>query len=235
MRGAAATIIEVMPGQHADVGRDLPARVDQRLELAEHLAAADLHRADLGDRAVLRRPAGGLEVDDDERDVRQRRAEFLDRHLRGSGRAAVEKGTGRTVGRGNDTPVMPRRGRRPPGRVQTVARAGDEGASPGGSALIRTPSGPTGRCRGRPERRGGPMLPRSRWRTRGAASLVAVAVAALVLCRRRSGLPPIPATSPAAPPGCSTAGRWTSCRSARPRCRPGCRRSRARSPRPATR
>ena len=68
-------------GQHADVGRDRPAGVDQGLELAEHLAAADLHRADLGDRAVLRRAAGRLEVDDDERHVRQPGPELLDRHL----------------------------------------------------------------------------------------------------------------------------------------------------------
>src|SRR5215207_2741405 len=76
---------------------------------------------------------------------------------------------------------MPRRDRRPPGRVAAVARPGDEADSPGGSALFRTPSVPTGRCLGRPEHRGGPMLPRSPWRTRGAASLVAVAVSALVL------------------------------------------------------
>ena len=68
-------------GQHADVGRDLAAGVDQGLELAEHLAAADLDRADLGDRAVLRGAAGRLEVDDDERDVGQRRAELVDRDL----------------------------------------------------------------------------------------------------------------------------------------------------------
>jgi hypothetical protein len=41
-------------GQDADVGRDLAPGVDQRLELPEHRATANLDRADLGDRAVLR-------------------------------------------------------------------------------------------------------------------------------------------------------------------------------------
>ena len=36
-------------GEHGDEGRDLGAGVDQGLELAEHLAAAHLDRADLGD------------------------------------------------------------------------------------------------------------------------------------------------------------------------------------------
>ena len=39
-------------GQHRDERRDRHARVDQRLELAEHLAAAHLDRADLGDLAA---------------------------------------------------------------------------------------------------------------------------------------------------------------------------------------
>ena len=42
-----------MPGQRADAGRDPLARVDQRLELTEDLAAADLDRAELGDAAVV--------------------------------------------------------------------------------------------------------------------------------------------------------------------------------------
>ena len=70
-------------GEHGDEGRDLGARVDQRLELAEHLAAADLHRADLGDhRPALGRAAGGLEVDDTERDVAQRAAQLVESALR---------------------------------------------------------------------------------------------------------------------------------------------------------
>ena len=54
MRGAAATIIEVMPVSTLMYGGIAQPRVDQGLELAEDLAAADLHRTDLGDRAVLR-------------------------------------------------------------------------------------------------------------------------------------------------------------------------------------
>ena len=56
-------------GEHGDERRDRHAGVDERLEAAEAFAAAQLHRADLGDRAVARRGAGGLEVDDDERDL----------------------------------------------------------------------------------------------------------------------------------------------------------------------
>ena len=54
------------------------AGVDQRLELAEHLAAADLDRADLGDVGTGRAAAGGLEVDDDEGDRRQCGAELVE-------------------------------------------------------------------------------------------------------------------------------------------------------------
>ena len=50
------TIESVMPVSTLTNGRDRHPRVDQRLELAEHLAAADLHRADLGD---ARRPGRG--------------------------------------------------------------------------------------------------------------------------------------------------------------------------------
>ena len=78
-------------GQDADVGRDLPAGVDQRLELAEHLAAAHLDGADLGDRAVPRGAAGRLQVDHDEGDLRERRAQLLDRGL-DVARAGVEAG-----------------------------------------------------------------------------------------------------------------------------------------------
>ena len=80
------------PGEHADVGRDLVPGVHERLELAEHLPAADPDGADLGDRAVLRGAAGGLQVDDDERDVGQGSAQRLDRHLLvpGGGRAGAE-------------------------------------------------------------------------------------------------------------------------------------------------
>ena len=96
--------------------------VDEGLELAEHLPAADLDRADLGDRAVLRRAAGGLQVDDDERDVRQGvPSASIDtcsyRAAAGPAprRAARgEKGTGRTVNPTNDIPGT-RAHRRDPG------------------------------------------------------------------------------------------------------------------------
>ena len=66
------------PGQHRDHRRDRHAGVHERLEPAEQLAAAQLQRADLGDRVGARRPAGGFEVDDDERDFGERRAEIVE-------------------------------------------------------------------------------------------------------------------------------------------------------------
>ena len=54
-------------------------RIDQGGELADDLAAAHLDRTDLGDRVSVsvrggvRPRSGGLEVDDDERGVPQRR------------------------------------------------------------------------------------------------------------------------------------------------------------------
>ncbi len=68
-------------GEHGDHRRDGYARVHQRLERAEQLAAAQSQRTDLGDRVGARRRAGRLEVDDDERDLRQRRAEVVERLL----------------------------------------------------------------------------------------------------------------------------------------------------------
>ena len=65
-------------GEDGDERRDRLGRVDQRLELAEHLAAADLDRADLGDVAPAGAAAGGLEVDHDEGDRRQRGAELVE-------------------------------------------------------------------------------------------------------------------------------------------------------------
>jgi len=78
-------------GEHGDERRDRAVRAHQRLELAEHLAGLHLHRADLGDLAVGRRAAGGLEVDDDERDLAERGPELVEgglhrqrsRHSRG--------------------------------------------------------------------------------------------------------------------------------------------------------
>src|SRR5439155_4069362 len=63
------------PGQQRDERRDGCARVDQRLELAQHLAAADPDGTDLGDPRPARRTAGGLQVDHDELDVGQRSEE----------------------------------------------------------------------------------------------------------------------------------------------------------------
>ena len=70
-------------GEHRDERRDRHTRVDQRLELAEHLTGAHLDRADLGDLARLRRAAGGLEVDHHEGHVVQRGAELVEARLYG--------------------------------------------------------------------------------------------------------------------------------------------------------
>ena len=74
-------------GERDDVRRQPGARVDQRGQLAEQLAAAHLDRADLGDRVGVRRAAGGLQVEHDEGDLAQRRAQLVERELRG-GRGA---------------------------------------------------------------------------------------------------------------------------------------------------
>ncbi len=54
-------------GERLDVGGNHAAGFDQGGEFPEHLAAADLYRSDFGDTGLGRRTAGGLEVDDDER------------------------------------------------------------------------------------------------------------------------------------------------------------------------
>ena len=70
-------------GQHGDERRDLRVRVDQRLELAEHLAAPDLHRADLGDHRPGRSgTARRLEVDHAEGQVTQRPPQLVEAALR---------------------------------------------------------------------------------------------------------------------------------------------------------
>ena len=58
------------PGEHRDQRRDVRSRVDEGLELAEHLTAPDLDRADLGDHVGLG-AAGGLQIDDAERHLRE--------------------------------------------------------------------------------------------------------------------------------------------------------------------
>ena len=70
-------------GEHGDGGRDRRARVHECLEGAEALASAHLDRSDLGDRAHLRRGAGGLEVEDAEGDLGERGAEVVERPLHG--------------------------------------------------------------------------------------------------------------------------------------------------------
>ena len=84
-------------GEHGDAGGDGPSRIDQCGQRAEALAAADLDRADLGDRARRRAPAGGFQVDDDERDLRQGGAQLVERAL---DRAAVGAGRNRLRRRG---------------------------------------------------------------------------------------------------------------------------------------
>jgi hypothetical protein len=69
-----------------DAGRHAGARVDECGELTDPLATTHLHRADLGDRVVPGRPARGLQVEHDERDLAQRGAELVERQLGGAGR-----------------------------------------------------------------------------------------------------------------------------------------------------
>ena len=56
-------------GEVRDLWRDQRARVHQGGERAEALAATQLDRTDLGDGALGGGAAGGLEVDDHERDL----------------------------------------------------------------------------------------------------------------------------------------------------------------------
>ena len=55
------------PREHGDERRDRDARVHQRLETAEALAAAQLDCADFGNRVMVRRPARCLKIDDCDR------------------------------------------------------------------------------------------------------------------------------------------------------------------------
>ena len=66
------------PGQGSDEGRDGHARIGEGLVLTDHLAAAHLDRADLGDARIHGLAAGGLEIDDDEGDIAQGRAEVVE-------------------------------------------------------------------------------------------------------------------------------------------------------------
>ena len=114
MRGASATMRVGDAGQDGDLRRDRLARVDQGRELAEHLAAAHLDRADLGDRLRRGRAAGGLQVDDDEGDLAQRLAEFVEGALN---RDRAHTPDGRAVGRQFG------------GATRREARSGDKSAS----------------------------------------------------------------------------------------------------------
>ena len=73
-------------GEHRDERGHGDAGLHEGLELAEDLAAAHLDRADLGDAGVDRGAAGGLEVDHDEGDLGERRAEVVERRLRAAPR-----------------------------------------------------------------------------------------------------------------------------------------------------
>ncbi len=70
--GAGISIASVIPVSTVMNGGIGTTGVDQRPELAQLLAAADLDRADLGDPVAVGCAAGGLQVDDHERHVAQR-------------------------------------------------------------------------------------------------------------------------------------------------------------------
>ena len=69
------------PGEDGDDRRDRPAGVDERLERAEALATADLHRTDLGDDVAGPVATGRLEIEHAERDIGERRPEVVERAL----------------------------------------------------------------------------------------------------------------------------------------------------------
>ena len=120
------------PVSTGDLRRDRPARVDEGLERAEALAAADLDRADLGDRVVDPVAARRLEVEHAERDVGERRAEVVE--------AALDRSPQPRACMTPRTPV----------RVKTSVRCGAARAS------ARRCSG-DGRVRARPSRRRGDL------------------------------------------------------------------------------
>ncbi len=83
MRGAPATRTSESPVSTVICGGMARPGFDERLERPEALATADLDGADLGDHVVVAVAAGGLEVDDAERDVVQRCAQIVERSLVG--------------------------------------------------------------------------------------------------------------------------------------------------------
>ena len=64
--------------QHGNERRDWNTRVNQSLELADDLTAANFNRANLGDSGVARGSAGCFKVDDNKRDIGQRSAEVVE-------------------------------------------------------------------------------------------------------------------------------------------------------------
>ena len=73
-------------GQHRDGGRDGRARVDQRVEGPQALAAPDLDGADLRDGILVGRAPGGLQVHDGEGHLGERGAELVEGPLHGRAR-----------------------------------------------------------------------------------------------------------------------------------------------------
>jgi hypothetical protein len=72
-------------GERDDVRRHPGARIHERGQLADPLAAAHLHRPDLGDGVARVRATGGLQVEHHERDLAQRGAELVEGELRRRG------------------------------------------------------------------------------------------------------------------------------------------------------
>lgn len=68
-------------GEHGDGGRNEEPGVDHGLERTEALAATNFDGTDLSDAAVLCAAAGGLDVNDAERDVAERRTQVIKRAL----------------------------------------------------------------------------------------------------------------------------------------------------------
>ena len=136
----------VDPGEVRDLARDRHTGVHEGLEHAGALAAAELDRADLGDPAIGRRPAGRLQVDDHELDLGQgdgifeRRLERLSEHpaSRGAarGRAGYPNRCSEVKGREAVLSSRPGcgRGRRP--------RAAGRLPPPPGTGLLRPSSAP---------------------------------------------------------------------------------------------
>ena len=81
--GAGPTIASVMPVSTViDLGIEAPGATSV-WNVPETFTAAQLDRADLGDRTRLRRGSGGLEVDDAERHLVERATELVERALSG--------------------------------------------------------------------------------------------------------------------------------------------------------